>query len=130
MMYGSLAVFDARSPIGRISELESIDRFMEEGGGPAALIVAGEAGIGKTTVWGYAVSAAARRGMLVLSAAPGENETALAYAALADLLEAVPQGVVDELPAVQREGLDIALMRADPASRRIQPGLGAAGFVW
>ena len=120
---------DARSPIGRISELESIDRFLDEGGGPAALIVAGEAGIGKTTVWGYAVSAAARRGMMVLSAAPGENETALAYAALGDLLEAVPQGVVDELPAVQREGLDFALMRADPASRRIQPGFVAAGFV-
>ncbi|MDQ3554088.1 MAG: AAA family ATPase [Chloroflexota bacterium] len=120
---------DARSPIGRISELESVDRLLDERGGPAALIIAGEAGIGKTTVWGYGVSAAARRGMSVLSAAPGENETALAYAALADLLEVVPEGVVDALPAVQREGLDIALMRADPVSRRIQPGFVAAGFV-
>ena len=44
--------------IGRRAELEVVERFVERaGGGLASLLVIGEAGIGKTSIW----AAAARR---------------------------------------------------------------------
>ena len=57
--------------------------------GPSALIVEGEAGIGKTTLWLAAVAAARERGFRVLSAQPAAAESVLAYASLADLLSEV-----------------------------------------
>ena len=53
---------------------------------PAALVVEGEAGIGKTTVWLEAVRLGEARAFRVLQARPAESEARLSYAALADLL--------------------------------------------
>ena len=45
--------------VGREQELAAIDAFLDAPpGGPAALLVEGEAGIGKTTLWLAAVQAA------------------------------------------------------------------------
>jgi ATP-dependent Clp protease ATP-binding subunit ClpA len=42
--------------LGREGELEAATRFLNRlGPGPAALVYAGEAGIGKTTLWTEAV---------------------------------------------------------------------------
>lgn len=46
---------DRRRPIGRTADFQRVDAFLEAmTGGPAALILAGEAGIGKTTIWSEA----------------------------------------------------------------------------
>ncbi|MGH4024342.1 MAG: AAA family ATPase, partial [Pseudonocardiaceae bacterium] len=80
--------------------------------GPAALLVEGEAGIGKTTVWRAAVAAARQRGCRVAAATAVDDEVDLAFGVLRDLLEAIPAESGDALPPVQREALDIALLRS------------------
>jgi hypothetical protein len=80
---------------------------------PSGLIVEGESGIGKTSVWFAAVEQARERRFRVLSARLPPSESRLAYTALADLLSDVESDVLDELPEVQRVAVDRVLLRAD-----------------
>ena len=73
-------------------------------------MLAGEAGIGKTTVWLAGLDAAAARGYRILSCRPSEAETRFAFAGLADLLGAVTDDVLPELPPIQRRALEAALL--------------------
>ena len=94
---------------------------------PAALVVEGEPGIGKTTVWFEAVDQALERGFHVLSACPAEAESVYAYASLADLLAGVDAPVFDALPGPQRVALDRFLSRAEPDDHAVdQRAIGAA----
>ena len=79
-------------------------------GGPGSVLLEGDPGIGKTTVWAAGVDAAARAGYRVLRAAPTEAERELAFAALGDLLEGVDAGVLAALPPPQRRALEVALL--------------------
>ena len=54
--------------------------------GATALVLEGEAGIGKSTLSFEAVRLAEARGYRVLRARPAESEARLSYAALADLI--------------------------------------------
>jgi DNA-binding CsgD family transcriptional regulator len=76
--------------------------------GPAALVVEGEAGIGKTTLMLDAVAEAETRGFRVLSAQGSPAEVTYAYASVADLLRDVDGETLASLPELQR----IALERA------------------
>ncbi|MBP1823152.1 DNA-binding CsgD family transcriptional regulator/Tfp pilus assembly protein PilF [Mycobacterium sp. OAE908] len=76
--------------------------------GPAALVIEGEAGIGKTTLLLDAADQAVERGFRVLSARGSPAEVSYAYAAVADLLSGVDEALVAELTAVQRIALDRA----------------------
>lgn len=78
---------------------------------PAALVVEGEAGIGKTTVWLTAIERAQRAGFLVLSARVTPAESVAAYATLTDLLSSVEDTDFAELPPPQRLAIDRALSR-------------------
>jgi len=82
--------------------------------GPAALVFAGEPGIGKTTLWRATVELEKSRGCHVLTAQPAEAEAQLAFAVLADLVEPVLEKVVADLPEPQRHGLAVALLREAP----------------
>src|SRR6476620_8165174 len=53
---------------------------------PSGLVIEGEPGIGKTTLWLSAVEQARESGCRVFSARVGQAESVLAYAAVADLL--------------------------------------------
>ena len=53
---------------------------------PAALVVTGEHGIGKTALWNVAIELAERDGLAVLSARGYAAEVQLAYSGLADLV--------------------------------------------
>jgi hypothetical protein len=76
--------------IGRQAELASAERFLDSlTAGPAALIIEGEAGIGKTILWEALLDSAARRGYVVLSSRPAESEARLSFAGLADLRDEV-----------------------------------------
>ena len=50
----------------------------------------------------------------MLSCRPVEAETQLPYAALGDLLAAVPERELAALPEPQRHALEVALLRAEP----------------
>ena len=87
--------------VGRDAELGAIEGFLDGVvEGPTALVVDGEAGIGKTTIWAAAVRAAEARGLRVLQARPAESEAKLSYAALADLVGMVFPDTRAALPAV------------------------------
>lgn len=73
---------------------------------PAALIIEGEAGIGKTTLWSRICSDAEQRGYRVLAGQVGQAETVMAYAALADLLADLDPGALHHLPDVQRYAME------------------------
>lgn len=101
--------------LGREVELAAIDVFLDVvAKGPSALVLEGEAGIGKTTVWHEGVARASRRGHCVLACRPVESEAKLSYAALIDLLDPVLDEVLDKLPSPQRRALEVALLRAEP----------------
>ena len=55
--------------VGREAELEAIELWLDAPR-PSALLIEGEAGIGKTTLWRAGVARAKERGVLVLSCAP------------------------------------------------------------
>ncbi|MBI4261722.1 MAG: AAA family ATPase [Actinobacteria bacterium] len=102
-------------PIGREAELEIGSGFLESlPDGPAALVVGGEAGIGKTTVWAELVRLAHDRGFGVLSCRRVQAEAELSFVGLSDLLADVVDDVAPHLPEPQRRALDVALLRADP----------------
>ena len=101
--------------VGRDAELASIERLLDDlPHGPRALVLEGEPGIGKSTVWSEVFERAEARGLPVLSCRPVEAETKLAFASLADLLAPVADEALPELPDPQRIALEVALLRASP----------------
>ena len=98
--------------VGRDAELGRIRDFVD--GAPAALLLEGEAGIGKTTLWREGVRLAAERGAAVLSCRPASHETRLSFAGLADLVEPVLDELRADLPDPQRRALEVALLLRDP----------------
>jgi len=100
----------ATAPIGRERELEELDAFLDAAPkAPRALLLKGEPGIGKTTLWRAAVEAARERGFRVLTARPAEAEASLSFAALGDLL-ADTTDTIGALPEPQRRALRVALL--------------------
>src|SRR4051812_41279998 len=103
--------------VGRERELSDLPRVLDAAvaDGPRALVVRGEAGIGKTTIWRAVLAVASARSMRILRCAPGELEIRLAYAALGDLLLPVLAEEGAKLPAPQRRAVEVALSLSDPA---------------
>jgi DNA-binding CsgD family transcriptional regulator len=111
----------AAEVVGRGLELEAIRDFLARlSQGPAALLLEGEAGIGKTTVWLNGAAAAEAEGFAVMRARPTEAEAALPFAALIDLLEGVLDEGLAELPAPQARALETALLRAEPSETPVE----------
>jgi DNA-binding CsgD family transcriptional regulator len=102
------------APFGRETELATISAVLDAvPSGPAALILGGEAGIGKSTLWLDALSKARARSYRVLSCRPSESEAKLSFAALGDILGDDVDEVLGELPPPQRSALEIALLRTE-----------------
>ena len=109
--------------VGRERELAEIEEFLVRSlDGPELLLLEGQPGIGKTSLWQAGVDEARQRGFRVLSARPAEAEAKLSFSALGDLLlEAT--GEIGALPAPQRRALRIALLLEEPT--RQGPGTRA-----
>jgi len=99
---------------GRTDELGVVSRFFDrERTGAGGLLIEGEAGIGKTTVWREAVRIAEGQGMVLTSRA-SEAEARLSFTVLGDLLVPVlDDDVLGQLPVGQRRGLEVALLLAE-----------------
>jgi ATP/maltotriose-dependent transcriptional regulator MalT len=101
--------------LGRDGELAAAAGFLDAVPGHAcALVLEGEPGIGKTTLWQEITGRAAGRSYSVLSCRAAQAETKLAFASLTDLLGDVADTVLVQLPDPQRRALETALLRADP----------------
>jgi DNA-binding NarL/FixJ family response regulator len=116
-------------PLGRTSELGEVERFLAADRPERALVLCGEPGIGKSTVWGAGVELARSRGFATLCTRASESEAQLSFAGLADLIEATGPGVLASLPAPQRHALEVALRRAEPAGPPPEPLAIAAGLL-
>jgi ATP/maltotriose-dependent transcriptional regulator MalT len=94
-------------------EFRAVDEFLKSSNmQPSGLVIEGEAGIGKSTLWLAGTERARERGSQVLSARVGEAESVLAYSTVADLLGDVDAAVLARLPQVQRVAVDRVLLRA------------------
>jgi len=70
----------ASQVIGRSKEFDSLRQFLDAVvEGPAAFLIEGEAGIGKTALWKQAVDLALRRSYRVLACRPADSETRLSF---------------------------------------------------
>lgn len=96
---------------------------------PTGLIIEGQAGIGKTTLWWSLLREARDRGFRVLTARVGQTESVMAFAALADLLGDLEPGYFAHLPGLQRLALDRVLLRAGLDGPATDQRVVAAGLV-
>jgi tetratricopeptide (TPR) repeat protein len=100
--------------IGREEELAQLREFFNAVDRvPAAFLIEGVPGIGKTVLWRQGVELARARGLRVLTAIPATAETRLSFTALADLLGPVLADVLRSLPPPQRRALEVALLLDD-----------------
>jgi DNA-binding CsgD family transcriptional regulator len=103
--------------VSREEELASLHAFIDKAEeGPAGIVIEGDAGIGKSTLWLAGVERARAQGLRVLSSRPAEAERGLAHVALGDLLEDVLGEVLPALSTPRRRALEVALLLADPPS--------------
>lgn len=102
--------------IGRERELQMVAAVLEQAtGSPAALIIDGDAGIGKTTLCRAAADTATNRGFSVFTTSGAAAEISLAWAGLADLLSGMDDRFLDELSALHQKALR-SIMTGDAAS--------------
>lgn len=116
--------------VKRAAELRAVADFVSAAAAqPTGLVLEGEAGIGKTTLWLAAADQARERGFRVLSARAAEAESMLAYTVLADLLHDVAPPVLADLPDIQRLAVDRVLLRASSEGPPTNHRVVAAAFV-
>jgi DNA-binding CsgD family transcriptional regulator len=121
--------------VGREPELEALRTFLDAegpGAGARVVVVEGEAGIGKTTLWRAAVQHAESRSDVVLSCQAAAGETQLAFTGLRDLIDDAYDVVEAELPEPQRHALAVTLLREEPSAHPIEPsaiGVAALGTL-
>ena len=114
--------------VGRDEELASLRAFIDEmREGPAALVLEGEAGIGKSALWLAGVEHARTRGFRLLSSRPAEAERGLAHVGLGDLFEDVLDEVLPALPPPRQRALEVALLLEEATDEAVDPhALGIA----
>jgi DNA-binding CsgD family transcriptional regulator len=101
--------------IGREEELDTIEAFLARlDDGPAALVLAGEPGIGKTILWEAGLRRARARGARVLACRGVEAEASFAFAALSELLAGAFDEAAPALAHPRRRALEVALLLAEP----------------
>ena len=114
--------------IGRDQELESLRAFLGVADAePRVLLLEGEPGIGKTTLWEAAL-AATERSHRTLTARPAEAEMELSFTGLGDLLSGAAEAALPDLPDPQRRALEVALLlepgtASAPEQRAVAAGL-------
>jgi DNA-binding CsgD family transcriptional regulator len=96
--------------------------------GPSALVIEGDPGIGKTTLWLSVLDQARERGFAVVAARAASTDTVLAYTSLADL---VADAGIDwtSLPDPQRLAIDRILLRANTGGEPTDQRTVAAALV-
>jgi DNA-binding CsgD family transcriptional regulator len=96
--------------VGREEALDLARAWLDRlGGGASGLVIRGEPGIGKTSLWTQGIEEAVARSARVLATRPVEAELPLGYAGLGDVLGPVVDQVLAGLPEPQAHALSAAL---------------------
>jgi hypothetical protein len=120
----------APAAVGRDSELAQVDLFLAElNASGCALVLEGDAGIGKTTIWQEAVDRARGGGTRVLACRPAAAEAKLSFSGLADMLDTVQVPSFAALPDLQRNALEVALLRTAPSGPPLDARLVATALL-
>jgi len=115
--------------IGRAAELETLTSWLH-GGIPSrpappvpktVLVIEGEPGIGKTTLWAEGVRLARLEDRNVLMCRPRPSDAGLPNVGLTDLLRSVPDEAFESLPSPQRKPLEVATLRQDAGEGDLEP---------
>lgn len=118
--------------VGRRAERDAVAALLDAvPSGAGALVLDGEAGIGKTTIWLQAIDGARDRGYSVLACRPAEAEAALPFVSLGDLFDPVLDRLPSALSPSQRTVLETALARIEPteAFGRLAVSRASLGLV-
>ncbi len=114
--------------VSRSAEFRAIADFLTKvEARPTGLLMQGDAGVGKTTLWLAALEQARARGWRVLCARAWEAESVMAYGTVADILGDVPADVLAALPDVQRVAMDRVLLRDVAGQTAYGPARGRGG---
>lgn len=104
----------AATTLGRETEFDAVEGFVRAVPvGPGVLVLHGEPGIGKTTVWNQGVASARELSYAVMTCRPTQAESELPYLGLGDLFSSVPDQILATPAGPQRRALDVALLRAE-----------------
>ncbi|WP_292989988.1 LuxR family transcriptional regulator [Mycobacterium sp.] len=118
------------SVVSRSAEFGSVATFLASAAQePAALLLEGEPGIGKTTVWLAGLEQARELGFRILSTRTAAVESGLAYASLADLLRRVDTAILDRLPPPQKLAVDRILLRTGDDDTATDQHAASAAFL-
>lgn len=116
--------------LSRTARCEVVETLLSKAeSAPAAVVVSGEAGIGKSTLWVAGVERARARGFVVLCARPAAAETALDGTSLADLLSGVEPHLLSGLPPRQDRALDSIMLRDNVCGTEIDRRAAATAVL-
>jgi DNA-binding CsgD family transcriptional regulator len=115
--------------VGREPELGVLRELVTADSPVRALVLFGEPGIGKSTLWETGLEIAREHGLHILRARPSDAEAQLSFAALTDLLDGVDPVAVADIPAPQRRALEVALLRTEPEGTPPGERAIALGFL-
>jgi DNA-binding CsgD family transcriptional regulator len=120
----ALAVF------GREQEFARIARLLDERrAGPLGVLIEGDAGMGKTTVWEAVLELARTRSWRVLAARPAEAEGRFSYGAARDLLGPLLDETINGLPGPQRRAVETAFLLAEGRANPHAVSAGVLGIL-
>jgi AAA ATPase domain len=106
---------EAVSIVGRASEIAIIGWFLAAvPEGPAAIVLEGEAGMGKTILWEEAAARASACGWVVLRVCAGPADSDLPFCGLTELLDPVADRVFPQLSPPLANALNAVLLREAP----------------
>jgi DNA-binding CsgD family transcriptional regulator len=114
--------------IGRDAELSVVQAYLDRPvEGLRALVIEGEPGIGKSTLWLAGVAAARERSFRVLASRPAQAERSLPNVVLGDMFAGIEPELIAALPAPRRRALESALLLRDGPDIPVDPrALGVA----
>jgi DNA-binding CsgD family transcriptional regulator len=105
----------AHSIVGRAEELAIVERFMDDTlAAPRALVIEGEAGIGKSTILTELIGLVRERGAPVLICRPSPSELDLSYVGLIELLSGMDRQTIEALPGPQAKVIRMILRQEEP----------------
>jgi DNA-binding CsgD family transcriptional regulator len=115
--------------VGRAAEITYVAGWLDALTEASSLLLEGEAGIGKTTVWREGLELARTRGLRVLACSCVAAEASLSFSNLTDLMEPALDEALAALPEPQRHAMQVALLREEPGYSRVDQRTIAAGTL-
>jgi DNA-binding CsgD family transcriptional regulator len=114
---------------GREGIVETALAALAASGDARSVVLEGEAGIGKSSVWAAVAEGCEAAGWRILRTRPSEPDASLAFIGLFDLLDPVADRVLDAMPRPLAGALAVALHRVEPGPEPMESGTVAVAVL-